>query len=167
MTNTGADHPATPLPPGSPAPEFALPSTPDQRVSLAEFRGQPVILAFYPENWSPVCSDQLALYQELLPEFRKFNAELLGISVDGVWCHLAFAKDRNLHFPLLADFEPKGEVSRLYQVYRATDGTSERALYVIDADGIVRWSYVSPVGVNPGADGILHALEELGNEEAT
>jgi len=167
MTNTGADHPATPLPPGSPAPEFALPSTPDQRVSLAEFRGQPVILAFYPEDWSPVCSDQLALYQELLPEFRKFNAELLGISVDGVWCHLAFAKDRNLHFPLLADFEPKGEVSRTYQVYRATDGTSERALYVIDADGIVRWSYVSPVGVNPGADGILRALEDLENEEAT
>ena len=167
MTNTGADHPATPLPPGSPAPEFALPSTPDQRVSLAEFRGQPVILAFYPEDWSPVCSDQLALYQELLPEFRKFNAELLGISVDGVWCHLAFAKDRNLHFPLLADFEPKGEVSRTYQVYRATDGTSERALYVIDADGMVRWSYVSPVGVNPGADGILRALEDLGDEEAT
>ncbi len=167
MTNTGADHPATPLPPGSPAPEFALPSTPDQRVSLAEFRGQPVILAFYPEDWSPVCSDQLALYQELLPEFRKFNAELLGISVDGVWSHLAFAKDRNLHFPLLADFEPKGEVSRTYQVYRATDGTSERALYVIDADGIVRWSYVSPVGVNPGADGILRALEDLENEEAT
>jgi peroxiredoxin len=167
MTNTGADHPATPLPPGSPAPEFALPSTPDQRVSLAEFRGQPVVLAFYPEDWSPVCSDQLALYQELLPEFRKFNAELLGISVDGVWCHLAFAKDRNLHFPLLADFEPKGEVSRLYQAYRATDGTSERALYVIDEDGIVRWSYVSPVGVNPGADGILRALEDLGNEEAT
>ncbi len=166
MTNTGADHPSTPLPPGSPAPEFALPSTPDQRVSLAEFRGQPVILAFYPEDWSPVCSDQLALYQELLPEFRKFNAELLGISVDGVWCHLAFAKDRNLHFPLLADFEPKGEVSRTYQVYRATDGTSERALYVIDADGVVRWSYVSPVGVNPGADGILRALEDLGNEEA-
>ena len=167
MTNTGANHPATPLPPGSPAPEFALPSTPDQRVSIAEFRGQPVILAFYPEDWSPVCSDQLALYQELLPEFRKFNAELLGISVDGVWSHLAFAKDRNLHFPLLADFEPKGEVSRTYQVYRATDGTSERALYVIDADGIVRWSYVSPVGVNPGADGILRALEDLGNEEAT
>jgi len=167
MTNTGADHPATPLPPGSPAPEFALPATPDQRVSIAEFRGQPVILAFYPEDWSPVCSDQLALYQELLPEFRKFNAELLGISVDGVWSHLAFAKDRNLHFPLLADFEPKGEVSRTYQVYRATDGTSERALYVIDADGIVRWSYVSPVGVNPGADGILRALEDLGDEEAT
>ena len=161
MTNTSLVGRATPLPPGTEAPGFALPSTPDQTVSLAEFRGQPVILAFYPEDWSPVCSDQLALYQELLPDFQKFNAELLGISVDGVWCHLAFAKDRNLHFPLLADFEPKGEVARAYQVYRAKDGTSERALYVIDADGIVRWSYVSPVGVNPGADGVLRALEGL------
>ena len=132
-------------------------------MSLAEFRGQPVILAFYPADWSPVCSDQLALYQQLLPEFQKFDAVLLGISVDGIWSHLAFAKDRNLRFPLLADFEPKGEVSRTYHVYRAKDGTSERALYVIDADGIVRWSYVSPVGLNPGADGILSALEALGN----
>jgi peroxiredoxin len=157
---------ATPLPPGTPAPDFELPSTPDQTVSLGEFRGQPVILAFYPEDWSPVCSDQMALYQEVLPEFRKFNAELLGISVDGVWSHLAFAKDRNLHFPLLADFEPKGEVARAYHVYRAEQGTSERALYVIGADGIVRWSYVSPVGVNPGADGILRALENLEKEGA-
>jgi peroxiredoxin len=161
MTNTVVDHPPVPLPPGTVAPEFRLPSTPDQTVSLTEFRGQPVILAFYPEDWSPVCSDQLALYQELLPEFQKFNAELIGISVDGIWSHLAFAKDRNLHFPLLADFEPKGQVALTYQVYRATEGTSERALYVIDADGIVHWSYVSPVGVNPGADGILRALESL------
>jgi len=150
-----------PLSPGSNAPDFELPSTPDQTVSLDELRGRPVILAFYPEDWSPVCSDQMALYQELLPEFQKFNAQLVGISVDGIWCHLAFANDRNLHFPLLADFEPKGEVARAYQVYRAQEGTSERALYVIDADGIVRWSYVSPVGVNPGANGILQALESL------
>jgi peroxiredoxin len=146
MTNAGVEHRPTPLPPGSKAPDFELRSTPDQMVSLAEFRDQPVILAFYPEDWSPVCSDQLALYQELLPEFQKFNAELMGISVAGVWCHLAFARDRNLHFPLLADFEPKGDVARAYQVYRAKDGTSERALYVVDANGIVRWSYVSPVG---------------------
>ena len=157
---------ATPLPPGTKAPDFELRSTPDQTVSLADFGGQPVILAFYPEDWSPVCSDQLALYQELPPEFQRFNAELLGISVDGIWSHLAFAKDRNLHFPLLADFEPKGEVARTYQVYRDKDGTTERALYVIDADGIVRWSFVSPVGVNPGADGILRALESLGAEGA-
>jgi peroxiredoxin len=154
---------ATTLAPGTVAPDFTLPSTPDQSVSLSEFRGQPVVLVFYPEDWSPVCSDQLGLYQELLPEFQRLGAELLGISVDGIWSHLAFAKDRNLHFPLLADFEPKGEVSRRYQVYRSSDGTSERALYVIDSDGIVHWSYVSPVGVNPGADGILRALEELQN----
>jgi peroxiredoxin len=152
---------ATPPSPGSYAPDFELPSTPDQTLSLGELRGQPVILAFYPEDWSPVCSDQLALYQELLPEFQRFNAQLVGISVDGIWCHLAFARDRNLHFPLLADFEPKGEVSRAYQAYRAKEGTSERALFVIDSNGIVRWSYVSPVGVNPGADGILRALESL------
>ena len=164
MTNTTLDGRATPLPPGTEAPEFALPSTPDQTVSLAEFRGQPVILAFYPEDWSPVCSDQLALYQELLPEFQRYNAELLGISVDGIWSHLAFAKDRNLRFPLLADFEPKGEVARTYGVYRTHDGTSERALYVIGPDGVVSWSYVSPVGINPGADGILQALESLTQE---
>ena len=136
-------------------------------MSLAEFRGQPVILAFYPEDWSPVCSDQMALYQEVLPEFRKFNAELLGVSVDSVWCHLAFAKDRNLHFPLLSDFEPKGAVARAYGVYRTKEGTSERALFVIDEDGIVRWSYISPVGVNPGADGILRALQSLGKDSGS
>ena len=167
MSTTSVDHRATPLPAGTKAPDFELPSRPDRTVSLAEFRGQPVILAFYPEDWSPVCSDQMALYQEVLPEFQKLNAELLGISVDGVWSHLAFAKDRNLHFPLLADFEPKGKVARAYHAYRARGGTSKRALYVIDADGIVRWSYVSPVGVNPGADGILRALENLGKEGAS
>jgi peroxiredoxin len=161
MTTPSLADRSVPLAPGKKAPDFELPATPDQKISLEEFRGQPVILAFYPEDWSPVCSDQLALYQAVLPEFQRFNAALVGISVDGIWCHLAFAKDRNLHFPLLADFEPKGEVSRAYQVYRHGDGTSERALYVIDGEGIVRWSYVSPVGLNPGADGILSALEEL------
>ena len=161
MTSSAVDHKATPLPPGTTAPEFELPCTPDQNVSLAELRGQPTILVFYPEDWSPVCSDQLALYQQLLPEFQRFNAALLGISVDGIWSHLAFAKDRNLHFPLLSDFEPKGAVAREYGVYREADGTSERALFVIDANGVVAWSYVSPVGINPGADGILRALEGL------
>ena len=164
MTGTTVARHASPLPPGTEAPDFELPSTPDQKVSLTEFRGRPVILAFYPEDWSPVCSDQMALYQEVLPEFHKYEAELIGISVDGIWSHLAFAKDRNLHFPLLADFEPKGEIAKAYQVYRTKEGTSERALFVIDKDGIVRWSYVSPVGVNPGADGILRALESLKQE---
>lgn len=145
---------------GSPAPDFTLPSTPDQAVSLADFKGRPVILAFYPADWSPVCGDQMALYNEILPEFHKHHAQLMGISVDGVWCHAAFARDRNLHFPLLADFEPKGAVSQKYGAYRA-EGFSERALFVIDKDGIIHWSYCSPVGVNPGADGILEALEDL------
>ena len=158
---------STPLPPGTPAPDFTLPVTPDQRVSLSEFRGRPVILAFYPADWSPVCGDQMALYNQILPEFARYGAELMGISVDGTWCHRAFAETRNLHFPLLADFEPKGEVARSYGVYRDAEGTSERALFVIDGEGTIRWSYCSPVGVNPGADGILDALEKLGVETHT
>ena len=151
----------TALQPGVQAPDFSLHTTPDQKVSLSEFRGQPVVLVFYPADWSPVCSDQLALYNELMPEFSEFAAQLVGISVDGVWCHLAFSKDRKLHIPLLADFEPKGAVARLYGVYREKDGESERALFVIDGDGVIRWSHVSPVGINPGADGILKALESM------
>lgn len=153
--------PAAPLPAGSPAPDFALHSTPDQTVTLLELRGRPVILAFYPADWSPVCGDQMSLYNEVLPEFEQYGAQLLGISVDGAWCHAAFAADRKLHFPLLADFEPKGSVARRYGVYRAAEGLCERALFVIDAQGSIRWSYVSPVGINPGADGILEALESL------
>lgn len=149
------------LTPGTTAPDFTLHVTPDQSLALSELRGRPVILAFYPADWSPVCGDQMALYNEILPEFQKYNAELLGISVDGVWCHEAFAKDRHLHFPLLADFEPKGAVAQLYGAYRKADGTSGRALFVIDKNGIITWSYLSPVAVNPGADGILQALDDL------
>jgi peroxiredoxin len=150
---------------GTPAPDFKLQVTPDQAVSLADFRGKPLILAFYPADWSPVCGDQMALYNEVLPEFRKFGAEILGISVDGVWCHLAFAEDRKLHFPLLADFEPKGAMARKYGAYNVA-GVCERALFVLDGDGIIRWSYVSPMAVNPGADGILEALEGLASKGA-
>jgi len=146
---------------GTPAPDFSLHVTPNQKLSLKELRGRPVILAFYPADWSPVCGDQVGLYNEVLSEFHKLGAELLGISVDGVWCHEAFAKDRHLHFPLLADFEPKGAVSKTYGAYRQEDGVCERALFVIDKNGVIAWSYCSPVAVNPGADGILEALENL------
>jgi len=157
---------AGPLPPGSAAPDFTLQNAPDHTVSLHDYRGQPVILAFYPADWSPVCGDQMALYNEVLSEFEGYGAKLLGISVDGVWCHGAFADDRKLHFPLLADFEPKGAVARRYGVYRDDDGFSERALFVIDGEGTIRWSYVSPIGVNPGADGILRALGAVAGERA-
>jgi peroxiredoxin len=150
-----------PLKAGDTAPDFTLPSTPDQKVSLSEFRGQPVVLVFYPADWSPVCGDQLALYNELLPEFSASGAQIIGISVDGIWCHIAFGKDRKYHFPLLSDFEPKGAVARQYGVYREHDGESERALFVIDAVGVIRWSHVSPIGINPGADGILKALDSF------
>ncbi len=146
---------------GVKAPDFTLKSTPDQRVSLRELLGRPVVLAFYPADWSPVCSDQMGLYAQVMPAFKKFDAEVVGISVDGIWSHLAFSKDRKLNFPLLSDFEPKGAVSKLYGAFDATVGESTRALFVIDKEGIIRWSLLSPDGINPGADGILAALEKL------
>lgn len=174
MQQTASDHeadyksqtePSQALAAGTRGPDFTLHSTPDQTVSLSDFRGQPVILAFYPADWSPVCGDEVTLLNEVLPEFKRFRAELMGLSVDGAWCHLAFARDRKLRFPLLADFEPKGAVARQYGVYRRQDGVAERALFVLDDEGIIRWSYVSPIGVNPGADGILNALESLPNQQ--
>ena len=146
---------------GTPAPDFTLPRSPDTKVRLADSRGHPVILAFYPADWSPVCGDELALFNEVLPEFQRYGPELLGISVDGIWCHKAYRDARHYEFHLLADFEPKGAVSRAYGAYRAQDGFSERALFVLDRAGVIRWSYLSPVGVNPGADGILLALDAL------
>lgn len=151
-----------PLPAGTPAPDFTLRSTPTATVSLADFRGRPVILVFYPADWSPVCTDQLGLYEQLLSEFASFDdAALLAISVDGVHSHVAFAEARNLTFPLLADFEPKGAVARAYGVYNEQAGECGRALFVIDGEGTIRWSYLSPNSVNPGADGILSSLEEI------
>jgi peroxiredoxin len=164
MSDTVVQTPSTPnspLPAGTPAPDFTLRSSPDSRLTLSDLRGEPVILAFYPADFSPVCGDQMALYNQILPEFEHFHAHLLGISVDGVWCHKAFAEARNLHFPLLSDFEPKGAISRTYGAYLSEAGTSARALFVIDGEGVIRWSFLSPNSVNPGADGILKALEEL------
>lgn len=152
---------ANPIRPGSVAPDFALPRTPDQKLSLRELRGRPVVLVFYPADWSPVCSDQLAIYGEAHDMFAQHHAQLVGISVDGVWCHAAFARERRLGFPLLADFEPKGAVARQYGVYREGEGVCERALFVVDPDGRVAWSHVSPVAINPGAEGILEALERM------
>jgi len=146
------------------APGFELYATPDQKFALHELRGKNVILAFYPADWSPVCGDQMSLYNEMLKMFRKQNAELLGISVDSKWCHSAYCADRKLHFPLLADFHPKGEVARQYGVYDEKEGECQRALFVIDADGIIQWSYLSPVAINPGADGILEALESINSK---
>jgi len=150
-----------PLPAGTPAPPFTLPTSPGRHVSLADYRGQPVVLAFYPADWSPVCGDQMSLYSALKEEWDRLGAVLLGISVDGPWSHVAFTNARGLRVQLLADFEPKGAVSRAYGVYDELKGTSGRALFVIDSEGIIKWSYLSPDGVNPGADGILEALESL------
>ncbi len=157
---TGA-MPKSALAPGTLAPVFSLPNEAGEQLSLDQFRGSPVILVFYPADWSPVCGDQLTLYNEVLPLFEGHSAQVLAISVDGRWCHKAFAENRSLRFPLLSDFEPKGEVARTYGVYDTDSGSAKRALFVVDAEGYIRWNHVAPSGVNPGADGILDALESL------
>src|SRR5579864_9515416 len=144
MPGAPANRKTSVLKPGSKAPEFTLKSTPDQRVSLRDFLGRPVVLTFYPADWSPVCSDQMGLYAQVMPEFKKFNAEVLGISVDGIWSHLAFAKDRKLNFPLLSDFEPKGAVSKMYGAFDGRTGESTRALFVLNNKGTIAWSMLSP-----------------------
>ena len=159
--STHADDAVGVLSPGTVAPDFALAFGPEESASLRQYRGQPVVLVFYPADWSPVCGDQLALYNEILPDFEELGAQVLGVSVDGIWCHRAYASARKLKFPLLSDFEPKGAVSRAYGAYDGQAGVSRRALFVIDGEGIIRWSFVAPFDVNPGADGILAALEQL------
>lgn len=155
-----------PLGKGIKAPDFSLKDTPDQKVSLSDFQGRPVVLVFYPADFSPVCGEEITLFNEVLPELEKYNAQVLGISVDNIWSHLAFAKQNHIRFPLLSDFNPKGEVSKKYNAYREEEGESDRALYLIDENGKVFWSYISPIGINPGVDGVLKALEDLQNVKA-
>lgn len=156
-----------PLPLGSAAPDFTLPDANGQRVSLKDYRGRPVVLVFYPLDWSPTCSDQLSLYQADMAEFEKHDAKLIGISVDSIYSHGAWAAVRNLTFPLLADFHPKGEVSKLYHVWREKDGFSERALYVIDGEGKIRYANVSPrLGEIPDIYELFDALGKLSGEQA-
>jgi peroxiredoxin len=133
-----------PLLPGTPAPEFSLPDSQGSRVSLSDYRGKDVMLVFYPLDWSPGCSQQLDLYQSELAEFESKGIHLIGISVDSLYSHGAWAAIRGITFPLLSDFAPKGETAKKYQVYREKDGFSERALFLIDKTGIIRYSYVSP-----------------------
>jgi peroxiredoxin len=146
--------------PGSKAPDFTLPDQDGNEVSLADLRGQTVVLAFYPSDFSPVCSDQLSVYQEVLGEFEERGARLIGISVDGAFCHKAFRGQLNLDIPLLADFHPKGEVARAYGVWSEQHGVSGRALVMVDADGVVAWSYLSPPLEVPGANLIFDALDQ-------
>ncbi len=159
-----ANYPNSILSAGQLAPDFTLQSGFKNSMTLSKARGHPVILAFYPADWSSVCGDQMVLYSQVLPLFQQYNASLYGISVDSVWCHQAFKEARKIQFDLLADFEPKGEVAKQYGVYNSQLGVDERALFVIDKQGMIAWSYLSPMGENPGADGILQALDNLKNQ---
>jgi peroxiredoxin len=153
------DEQPQPLPPGTQAPDFTLPRSRYASVSLSDFRGRRVVLAFYPADWEPVSREQLTLYEEYAPTLRSLRADLVGISTDEIWSHEAFAGDAGLRFPLLADSHPKGAVARAYGAYLEGEGLSRRALFVVDGGGVIRWSQACPTSVNPGVDGVLRALE--------
>lgn len=156
----------SPLPAGADAPDFCLQSDSGESVTLSDLRGRPLVLVFYPEDDSSVCSSQLALYNEAYQMFEEHGAQLLGISVDDHASHQAFAKALGLQFPLLSDDDPVGEIARAYGVFDESDQVAERALFVLDGGGVIRWGYVAPRGVNPGANGILEALESLESDRA-
>jgi len=146
--------------PGTPAPDFKLRDQDGQEVSLADLRGQTSVLVFYPLDFSPVCTDQLSIYQELVSDFEQRGVKLYGVSVDSAFAHKAFQERLNLTIPLLADFEPKGQVARAYGVYNDEYGTAQRALVMIGPDGVVKWAYCSPSPLEiPGANLIFDALE--------
>ncbi|GAB37208.1 MULTISPECIES: redoxin domain-containing protein [Gordonia] len=151
---------------GTTAPDFTLKATPDQSLSLSELKGNPVVLVFYPADWSQVCGDELAVFNQSLPLLQEYRAVLLGISVDSAWSHQAFKESRKLGYDLLADYNPKGAVSKEYGAYDEQAGCSKRALFVVDADGVISWSYLSPMAINPGVNGVLDALEALKNKNA-
>ena len=143
---------------GAKAPDFSLPDQDGNQVSLSDFAGQKLVLAFYPLDFSPVCTDQLSLYQEVLADLEARGAKLVGISVDSAYCHAAFREKVNLTMPLLADFNPKGKVSQDYGAWIESAGISDRALVLIE-DGEVKWSYASPSPAEiPGANLIFDAL---------
>jgi peroxiredoxin len=150
-----------PLPNGAVAPGIALPVGHGQIWRLQDHRGQPVVVVFYPADWEPVSTDQLRCYNDVLPQVRSLGAALVGVSVDSTWCHHALIRDLGLRFRLLSDAHPRGAVARAYGVYSSREGRTARALFVIDAAGVVCWGYLAPPEVNPGVDGLLTALERL------
>jgi peroxiredoxin len=153
---------STPLPPGTRAPDFALRDGSANTVSLADYRGRTLVLVFYPLDWSPACSDQLSLYQNELDEFARREVEVVAISVDSIYSHGAWAAVRGITFPLLADFHPKGEVAQRYSAWRNRDGFSERAIFVIDGDGVIRHSLVSPrINEVPDIYDLYRVLDEV------
>ena len=143
---------------GSKAPDFSLPDQDGNEVSLRDFAGKKLVICFYPGDFSPVCTDQLSLYQEVLDDIEARGASLVGISVDSHHSHRAFREQRNLTMPLLSDFHPKGEVSKAYGVYSEEYGQSGRAVALVDEEGVVQWTYESPPLEVPGANLIFDAL---------
>ena len=147
---------------GADAPDFELPDQDGEKVRLEDLRGQRSLLVFYPLDFSPVCTDQLSVYQEVLPQLAEQGVKLYGVSVDSAFAHKAFQQQLGIEIPLLADFHPKGEVSDRYGVYIPDRGHTHRALVLIDENLQIAWTHQSPTPLEiPGANLIFDALDGL------
>lgn len=147
--------------PGAEAPDFVLSDQDGNQHSVSGYEGRTLVLLFYPADFSPVCTDELSLYEEVLDQFESREATLLGISVDGAFCHKAFQERLAVTIPLLADFHPKGDVARAYGVWSEDFGMAARAVVIVDPSGVVEWSYMSPPLEVPPPDLVLDALDRL------
>jgi peroxiredoxin len=148
------------LEPRTAAPDFTLHNQDDEEVSLGDYRGRKVLLVFYPGDFQPVCTDQLSIYQEVLPELEAKGVQVLGVSVDSWYSHAVFHKQLGLGFPLLADFNPKAAVAKAYDAYFAPADFANRSLVLVDEEGKVAWAHEAEnPGVNPGANLIFDALD--------
>lgn len=145
-----------PLKPGDPAPDFTLPSTVGEKVTLSDYRGKKnVLLMFYPLDFSPVCSVENRQCAEMLPSKGGQDVQVLGISVDSLWAHKAFAEQNGISYPLLADFHPKGEVAKKYGVYLEDKGIAARTAFIVGKDGKIRDVIASDIPVARRIDELL------------
>ena len=144
--------------PGTPAPDFTLATEKGEKLTREDLKGRTTVLVFFPFAFSPVCTDQFSVYNEVLDEFEARSAQLYGVSCDATWSLHAFRKQLGVDIPMLSDFEPKGEACRAFGVYHP-GGFPQRALVIIDPQGVVAWSYEADNPAElPGANLIFDGL---------
>ncbi len=151
-----------PISVGQPAHEFALKDQNQQEVKLADFKGKKnVVMVFYPLDWSPVCTNEHKCLVNDMAQFEKLDAQVLGLSVDSVWSHKAWAEKMGIHYPLLADFHPRGAVASKYGVYLEEKGITGRAITIIDKQGQVAWFKQYDIPVVPDIKEVAQALAQV------
>jgi len=146
---------------GAAAPEFILKDQNQRDVKLSDYRGKNVVIVFYPLDWSPVCTKEHACFVNDMKRFEALDAQVLGISVDSAWSHKAFAEKLGIHYPLLADFHPRGAVADKFGVYFADKGITGRAIAIVDRRGNIAWFKNYDLPTQPEMNEVAEALAKV------